>query len=236
MTQLKQSVLFVIDDLELKYFEFNDLVTNFWIIKELLERDFEVFAPDLKGFGQNIPMAYPYSLDDYISDVCEYMYKNGITCPSVIAHSFGARIAIKASAGDKKLFNKLVLTGAAGLKPRKTFKKTLKKATFSILKKFVPKEKLKGFYSSDYQSLDVVMKQSFVKIINEHLDGKLEKVENQTLLVFGSNDKETPLYMAKRLNKGIKNSRLIVINNAGHFCFIDKSAKFNVEVKEFLLS
>jgi len=43
MTQLKQSVLFVIDDLELKYFEFNDLVTNFWIIKELLERDFEVF-------------------------------------------------------------------------------------------------------------------------------------------------------------------------------------------------
>lgn len=43
MTQLKQSVLFVIDDLELKYFEFNDLVTNFWIIKELLERNFEVF-------------------------------------------------------------------------------------------------------------------------------------------------------------------------------------------------
>lgn len=43
MTELKQSVLFVIDDLELKYFEFNDLVTNFWIIKELLERNFEVF-------------------------------------------------------------------------------------------------------------------------------------------------------------------------------------------------
>lgn len=43
MAQLKQSVLFVIDDLELKYFEFNDLVTNFWIIKELLERNFEVF-------------------------------------------------------------------------------------------------------------------------------------------------------------------------------------------------
>lgn len=43
MTQLQQTVLFVIDDLELKYFEFNDLVTNFWIIKELLQRGFEVF-------------------------------------------------------------------------------------------------------------------------------------------------------------------------------------------------
>ena len=44
MTQLQQTVLFVIDNLELKYFEFNDLVTNFWLIKELLQRGFEVFV------------------------------------------------------------------------------------------------------------------------------------------------------------------------------------------------
>lgn len=43
MTSLQQTILFVIDDLELKYFEFNDLVTNFWIIKEFLDRDYEVF-------------------------------------------------------------------------------------------------------------------------------------------------------------------------------------------------
>ena len=40
---LKQTILFIIDDLELKYFEFNDLVTNFWLIKEFLERNYEVF-------------------------------------------------------------------------------------------------------------------------------------------------------------------------------------------------
>lgn len=43
MTSLQQTILFVIDDLELKYFEFNDLVTNFWIIKEFLNREYEVF-------------------------------------------------------------------------------------------------------------------------------------------------------------------------------------------------
>lgn len=32
------NILFVIDRIELKYFEFNDLVTNFWIIKEFLRR------------------------------------------------------------------------------------------------------------------------------------------------------------------------------------------------------
>lgn len=36
------NILFVIDDIEHKYFEFNDLVTNFWFIKELLERNHNV--------------------------------------------------------------------------------------------------------------------------------------------------------------------------------------------------
>ena len=35
-------ILFIIDKIELKYFEFNDLVTNFWLIKEFLERGNEV--------------------------------------------------------------------------------------------------------------------------------------------------------------------------------------------------
>ena len=49
MTSLQQTILFVIDALELKYFEFNDLVTNFWIIKEFLDRDYEVFIAVKSG-------------------------------------------------------------------------------------------------------------------------------------------------------------------------------------------
>ena len=37
------NILFVIDKIELKYFEFNNLVTNFWIIKEFLERGHKVY-------------------------------------------------------------------------------------------------------------------------------------------------------------------------------------------------
>lgn len=36
-------ILFIIDKIELKYFEFNNLVTNFWLIKEFLERGHKVF-------------------------------------------------------------------------------------------------------------------------------------------------------------------------------------------------
>ncbi len=36
------NILFVIDKLELKYFEFNDLITNFWFIKEFLSKGYKV--------------------------------------------------------------------------------------------------------------------------------------------------------------------------------------------------
>ena len=199
-------------------------------------REFDVFAPDLKGFGKNVPMKKPYSLSDYIKEVEEYKYKYSIKKPHVIAHSFGGRIAIKAAAENPDFCDKLVLAGAAGLKPKDTVYKIGKRAAFKVLKRFFPKEKLKWFYSKDYLALDDVMKESFRLIINEHLDDKIGKIKNSTLVIFGENDKETPVYMAKRLFNGIENSRLIILPKAGHFCFIDKPAKFNTEVREFLLS
>lgn len=44
---MNNKILFVIDKVELKYFEFNNLVTNFWIIKELLNRKEEVYITTL---------------------------------------------------------------------------------------------------------------------------------------------------------------------------------------------
>ena len=209
---------------------------SFYYQTRFFERDFNVYAPDLKGFGYNADMPYPYSLDDYINEVKEFIYKNGLKTPSVIAHSFGARIAIKAASEDCGFFNKLVLTGAAGLKPKNTFKKSVKRTVYRVLKRFLPKEKLSRFFSADYNALSAVMKESFKKIVSEHLDDRLKNIKNPTFLVFGAKDKETPLYMAERLNRGISGSRLLIIKNAGHFCFIDKPNKFNMEVKEFLLS
>lgn len=203
---------------------------------QYFKKYFDVYAPDLKGFGKNKTMDFAYSLDDYILDVKNFLKENGIYRPHVVAHSFGGRIAIKALSQDNNLFDKVVLTGSAGLKPKNTVKKTAKRLAFKMLKPFLGKEKLKNFYSKDYLALSCVMRESFIKIVNEHLDDKLKLINNNTLIICGKNDTETPLYMAKKLNSGIKNSKLIVIDDAGHFCFIDKPLTFNMEVREFLLS
>ncbi len=195
-----------------------------------------MFTPDLKGFGENAGMDYPYSLDDYIREVNEYRYKNGIVCPFVVAHSFGGRIALKGGAQDKDFCKKLVLTGCAGLKPKPSLKKFAKKSAFNLLKPFVPREKLTRFYSPDYVGLSPVMKESFKLIVGEYLDNYLQEIAVPTLIIAGAKDRETPLYTAKRLHKGIKESSLSVYADAGHFCFVDKPLKFNLEVREFFLS
>ncbi len=199
-------------------------------------KDFEVFAPDLKGFGLNTPMPYPYSLDEYIMEVGEYMYKHSLSCPNVVAHSFGGRIVLKGVGTGRLNFDKLILTGCAGLKPRWSIKKSAKRTMFRLLKNFVDKKKLEFCYSKEYLSLPPVMRESFKLIVQENLDYYLEKIQNQTLIINGSLDKDVQVYQAKRLNRGIKNSTLSIYKGAGHFCFLDKPNKFNLEVKEFLLS
>ena len=55
-------VLFVIDRIELKYFEFNKLVTNFWLIKGLLDRGCEVYVStiDMLKLKMSVPFANCY--------------------------------------------------------------------------------------------------------------------------------------------------------------------------------
>lgn len=55
-------ILFVIDEIELKYFEFNTLVTNFWLIMEFLRRGSEVFitVKNQLFLESNMPMGLVY--------------------------------------------------------------------------------------------------------------------------------------------------------------------------------
>lgn len=53
-----KKILFVIDKVELKYFEFNQLVTNFWLIKELLDKGNEVFITINSNLYLNGKIAY----------------------------------------------------------------------------------------------------------------------------------------------------------------------------------
>ena len=188
----------------------------------------KVIVPDMVGFG-GTKMPYPYTLDDYARDIRGLIYsENGKT--DVIAHSFGARVLFRLLPDEA--IDKIVLTGAAGIRPRPSLKKGLAIARYKLRKRLGLD--VSKFGSADYKALDGVMRQSFVSVVNERLEKEIKAVKNECLLVFGENDKETPLYMAKKLKRYIKNSSLVVIKDAGHFAFVDKPDQFDLIVKEFL--
>ena len=79
------------------------------------------------------------------------------------------------------------------------------------------------------------MKKTFVSIVNTPLEEYCPQIVARTLIVFGERDSETPVYMAKRLNRLIKNSELVILEGAGHFVFVDREMAFVMVTKNFLL-
>lgn len=73
-----QKILFVIDKIELKYFEFNDLVTNFWMIKEFLERGCDVDITTIPQLYLSGKTAYAKCYKAFVSDD-NIFYKNILT-------------------------------------------------------------------------------------------------------------------------------------------------------------
>ena len=193
-----------------------------------------VVAVDMTGFGKAPQMLTPFSLDDYAKEIEDVLNELGEEKVDLLAHSFGARVAVRLLKNENRI-DKIIFTGAAGLKPRRGIKFFLKKASFFILKNFVKRENLKFLYSKDYRDLSPVMKKSFQKVIAEDLTLEYSKIKNRTLIVFGKRDKQTPLYMAKRMKKLMVNSSLFALPCSGHFCFIERSEEFNSVVFKFLM-
>ena len=188
-----------------------------------------VYAFDFPGFGKSDFPPETWGVYDY-ADCVQYMLGAlGIVKPTIVGHSFGGRIAI--ILGARKVASKLVLADAAGLKPRPSLRKSLAIARYKSLKRRGKAPENAG--SADYAALAPSMKKVFVRIVNTHLDSLLPKIEVPTLLFWGRLDKDTPPYMAKRMNRRIQDSGLIMLENAGHFAYAERSDVFCASIKSF---
>ena len=61
-------ILFIIDKIELKYFEFNKLVTNFWLIKGFLDRNNEVFITTIPNLSLKEDIPYTKCYETFTQD------------------------------------------------------------------------------------------------------------------------------------------------------------------------
>ena len=73
----------------------------------------------------------------------------------------------------------------------------------------------------DYQSLTPNMRKTFQNIVNLDLTPYLKNIKAKTLLIWGNKDSSTPVRDAKIMHKYIKDSELIVLDNANHFSYLN---------------
>lgn len=203
----------------------------------LVSNDYSVINLDFPGFGNSELPKADFCLDDYVKMVTEMLDTLNIDKVSVVAHSFGGRVAIKL-ASNTQYVNKLILVDSAGVKPRFSLSKQLKINHFRFLKWLknhkLLKRDLSKYGSEDYKALPEQMKPVFVRIINEDLTPNLSKIACPTLLIWGGKDKSTPLYMAKTMHKKIKDSGLVVFKESGHFSYLEHHGEFLIIANEFL--
>ncbi len=201
-------------------------------IEKHLASSFRVYNLDLSGFGESEEPKEPWSIYDYEEMLEAFCKAMEIENPILIAHSFGGRIAL-IYASRNPVFQ-MVLTGGAGIRDKRgpdyyfrVYSYKAARKILDVLKLEKTKEKLmKNAGSSDYRNTNGIMRQTFVKVVNEDLSPLLPKVSCETLLVWGEKDEMTPLWMGKKMEKEMPNAGLAVFEKDDHFAYWNQMPRF----------
>ena len=225
--------------------------TTFSFIQSAVTEHATVATLDFPGHGKSAEPPVPWGVADYAQQVYTLITQNNLAPVKVVAHSFGGRVALMLAATHPDAVEQLVITGGAGLKKpvsqhakKRSDRYRFYTAVLNGVKRipFLSKlalrlqDKLRNrFGSPDYVKLTPAMRQTFVKVITEDLFPLLSRVHAPTLLVWGSADTETPLWMGEVMEKEIPDAGLVVFEGGSHFAFMEQWQRFVTIINHFFM-
>ena len=209
-----------------------------------LEERFHVINVDFAGFGQSDEPQEVWGVEEYTRSLEAIAKAEGVENPILVGHSFGGRVSIVYASRNKT--RKVILTDAAGVKPKRPLSYYRKVYTFKLLKWLAPmvlgKERAQELInkrrakagSSDYNNASPRMRAILSKVVNEDLCHLMPKISAPTLLFWGENDTATPLADALIMEKLIPDAGLVKVAGAGHYAFLENTPLFLRVVESFL--
>lgn len=217
-------------------------------LMSVISAKYRAVALDLPGFGESDEPKKPWEVSDYVDFVLKFIDFLGVKKVILLGHSFGGRIIIKMLSEKPLPFevSKVILTGSAGIKPKKTAKQKFRLSVYKFLKGILNSEPIKKVFpdalealrkkngSADYNSATPVMRATLVKVVNEDLTHLLQKITPPVLLIWGKNDTATPIADGELMEKLIPEAGLVKIDNAGHYSFLEQPYIFHRVISSFL--
>jgi pimeloyl-ACP methyl ester carboxylesterase len=211
--------------------------TLVWPLAEKLAAcGFRVYVPDLPGFGHTEAPPSPWSVFDYANFVVSYLDDQRLDKVHLFGHSFGGRLGLILGAEYPERIHKMALADSAGVRPKPSTAGQIRLSTYKAVRSGLNtiglkalSERLRAWYnrrygSADFQAADGVMRETFVRVVNQDLLPHAARVQPPTLLLWGDKDEDTPLWQAKLLEKTIPDAGLVVFDGAGHYSYLERLA------------
>jgi pimeloyl-ACP methyl ester carboxylesterase len=217
-----------------------------------LAAKYRVIVPDQIGFGKSDKPFISYRVGTLVDFLNGLLKELKIERATLVGNSLGGFTAAAFALAYPEKVDKLVLVDAAGYAvPKDTDPRTFNvlnpstregvKQVMSLVfynkQMFANDAVVDAFYAKKMQTGDGYTVQQFIESIlrgEDVLDGKLDKIKQPTLLVWGREDLLTPLALGERFNKDIKGSHLLILEKCGHVPQMEKAAEFNSALLKFL--
>ena len=218
---------------------------------KFLSKCFRVITPALPGFGESNKIKSHNNINAMAQTVLKCLKKMNIEKFNLLGHSMGGMIVQEMVKIDSEKITKLICygTGPIGDIPgrfetldesRKKLKNIgLEKTARRIAKTwFVESDKAKYFYlCSNAWKATLLEAADNALIAMKNWNGleNLKNINNQTLIIWGDQDKAYNFNQVNTLNKNIPNSDLIIFKDCSHNVHLEEPEKFNNTIKNFLI-
>jgi pimeloyl-ACP methyl ester carboxylesterase len=221
-------------------------VQSFWPVAERLAPEgFQVHLLDMPGFGQSDLPPETWGVLDYMRFVTAYLDDCRIERCHVLGHSFGGRIGLVLAAEQPQRVNRMVLANSAGLRSPLGLAQQTRNALARVVRGSLEtlhldgwRTRLQDMYNRRYASADYLtagpLRDTFLRVIEEDLTPYAQRVQAPTILIWGDQDNDTPLWQGRRLEQLIPDAALIVFNGAGHFSYLERLNDYLRIVENFL--
>lgn len=183
----------------------------------------EAAAPDLPGFGETPAPPQAWGSREY-ADVVSRMLEEMATPVVVLGHSFGGTVALQLAALAPDQVQALVLTGVPRLvsisgpsrRPNARYRAIRRLNRIGIVSDRRMEETRQRYGSADYRAASGIMREVFVRVVNERYDDLLPQLACPVTLVWGESDTDAPVAVAKAADQLMPDSRLVVLPSIGH--------------------
>ena len=212
---------------------------------------FRIITPDLPGFGKSNKAKSHNSIQSIANLLINCLEEKKIHKFHLLGHSMGGMIVqeMAKKVGDK--ISKLVCysTGPRGEMPgrfetvdesRENLQKNgLETMARNIAKTwFIKGENAKYFdvcIETGKQTSMEAVDNSLVAFKNWNGVDTLKNIKNETLIIWGNQDKSYNLEQVQTLEKNIVKSKLVIFKNCAHNVHLEQPDQFNNTIKDFLL-